>query len=192
MPKVVNHDERRQELVEASWQVIAEEGLESLTMRKIAAAAGCTTGRLTHYFANREELVLAALTAAYDAAAIRMADARKAGGTARERLLAMLEETLPLDAERLREWKIWIAFWGAAAADTALARENDIRHDRWRDAILPLIREIAPEADAGYEAARLIGIVDGLGLQAAISPTVQNRSRACDTLARHLAALGHN
>ena len=191
MPKVVNHDERRQELVEASWQVIAEDGLESLTMRKIAAAAGCTTGRLTHYFANREELVLAALKAAYDAAAARMADARKASGTARERLQSMLEETLPLDEERLREWKIWIAFWAAAAADAGLARENDVRHDRWKDAILPLIREISPAADAGYEAARLIGIVDGLGLQAAISPTMENRSRARDMLARHLAALNH-
>lgn len=189
MPKVVDHDERRRELVEASWQVIADEGLESLTMRKIAAAAGCTTGRLTHYFPNRETLVLVALKAAYDAAALRMAEARKRQGTARTRLQAMLEETLPLDEERLREWKIWIAFWGAAAADIALAKENDARHDRWQEAILPLICEIAPACDAAYEAARLIGIVDGLGLQAAISPTAENRERARNTLVRHLKTL---
>ncbi|HCX67966.1 TetR/AcrR family transcriptional regulator [Parvibaculum sp.] len=192
MPKVVDHDERRRELMEASWQVIADEGLESLTMRKIAAAAGCTTGRLTHYFANREELVLAALKAAYDAAAIRMAAALEADGTPRERLLTMLEETLPLDEVRLREWKIWIAFWGAAAADASLAGENDTRHDRWREALLPLIREIAPESDADYEATRLIGIVDGLGLQAAIRPTAQNRNRAQTVLATHLRSLGKN
>lgn len=189
MPKVVDHDERRRELMEASWQVIADEGLESLTMRKIAAAAGCTTGRLTHYFANREELVLAALKAAYDAAAIRMAAALEADGTPRERLLTMLEETLPLDEVRLREWKIWIAFWGAAAADASLASENDTRHDRWREALLPLIREIVPESDADYEATRLIGIVDGLGLQAAIRPTAQNRNRAQTALATHLRSL---
>jgi len=189
MPKVIDHDERRRELMEASWQVIAAEGLESLTMRKIAAAAGCTTGRLTHYFANREELVLAALKAAYDAAAIRMAAALEADGTPRERLLTMLEETLPLDEVRLREWKIWIAFWGAAAADASLASENDTRHDRWREALLPLIREIVPESDADYEATRLIGIVDGLGLQAAIRPTAQNRNRAQTALATHLRSL---
>ncbi len=117
MPKIVDHDTRRREIVEASWQVIAGEGLDGVTMRKIAAAADCTTGRLTHYFANREELVLAALRAVYDAAASRMAVARAADGTPRQRLLRMLEETLPLDDARLREWKIWIAFWGAAAAD---------------------------------------------------------------------------
>ena len=40
MPKIIDHDERRQELIEASWAVIAAEGLEGVTMRKIATAAG--------------------------------------------------------------------------------------------------------------------------------------------------------
>ncbi|MEP0709312.1 TetR/AcrR family transcriptional regulator [Parvibaculum sp.] len=189
MPKIVDHDTRRREIVEASWQVIAGEGLDGVTMRKIAAAADCTTGRLTHYFANREELVLAALRAVYDAAASRMAVARAADGTPRQRLLRMLEETLPLDDARLREWKIWIAFWGAAAADRTLAKENDDRHDRWRASILPFIREIAPSADAAYEAERLVGIVNGLGLEAAINPTSRNRTRVRETLARHLESV---
>ena len=68
MPKLIDHDLRRRELVEASWQVIADEGLEGVTMRKVAAAARCTTGRITHYFENREELLLAALRAVYSAA----------------------------------------------------------------------------------------------------------------------------
>lgn len=189
MPKIVDHDARRREIVEASWEVIAGEGLDGLTMRKIAAAAGCTTGRLTHYFANREELVLAALRAVYAAAAERMTAARDAGGTARERLLHMLEETLPLDEARLREWKIWIAFWGAAASDERLAAENDVRHEEWRASIRPFIREIAPSADADDEAARLVGIVNGLGLEAAISPTGPNRVRAREILERSLEAL---
>ena len=47
MPKVVDHAVRRAELVDAAWRVIAEEGLEAATMRRIAEAAGCTTGRVT-------------------------------------------------------------------------------------------------------------------------------------------------
>ncbi len=189
MPKIVDHDARRREIVEASWKVIAGEGLDGLTMRKIAAAAGCTTGRLTHYFANREALVLAALRAVYSAAAVRMTEALEAGGTAGERLLRILEETLPLDEMRLHEWKVWIAFWAAAAANETLAQENDVRHERWRDAILPLIAEIAPASDPTYEAVRIMGIVDGLGIQAAVHPTAENRARARETLAAHLRAL---
>ena len=189
MPKIVDHDARRRAIVEASWEVIAGEGLDGLTMRKIATAAGCTTGRLTHYFADREELVLAALRAVYAAAAARMAVARDADGPPRQRLLRMLEETLPLDEARLREWKIWIAFWAAAAADNTLARENDARHNEWRASIRPLICDIAPSADAAHEAERLVGLVNGLGLEAAISPTKQNRARARETLIRHLESL---
>ena len=45
MPKQVDHGARRRQLVEASWAVIAREGLEGATLRKVAAAANCTTAR---------------------------------------------------------------------------------------------------------------------------------------------------
>ncbi|MBA4102389.1 MAG: TetR/AcrR family transcriptional regulator, partial [Arthrobacter sp.] len=36
MPKIVDHDERRLELVDATWRIIARQGLEGATMREIA------------------------------------------------------------------------------------------------------------------------------------------------------------
>ncbi|MAB14067.1 TetR family transcriptional regulator C-terminal domain-containing protein [Parvibaculum sp.] len=189
MPKLIDHDLRRRELVEASWQVIADEGLEALTMRKVAAAAGCTTGRITHYFENREELVLAALRAVYDAAGERMAEAAKSTLPPAEKLLLHLEETLPLDAKRLREWKVWIAFWSAAASNPELAAENDRSHQLWRKSLVPLIEALAPGTDAAREADILSGIADGLGLQAAVNFTPANRARARDTLAACVARL---
>jgi len=189
MPKLIDHDLRRRELVEASWQVIAEEGLEGVTMRKVAAAAGCTTGRITHYFENREELVLAALKAVYDMAAERMAAAAESDLPPAEKLMLHLEEGLPLDRNRHREWKVWIAFWSAAASTPELAAENDRRHRIWRKAMIPLIRAMAPTADCEREADILSGIVDGLGLEAAVSYTPANRARARDTVAAYVARL---
>lgn len=182
MPKIVDHDARRAELVAASWNVIAREGLEGLTMRKVAAAAGCTTGRITHYFADREALVLAALTGAYDACAARMAAVAASDRDPADKLLGVLEETLPLDDTRLHEWRIWIAFWGAAATDPDLAEENDHRHVLWTRFLEPLIAEIAPACDAAHEARVLSGIVDGLGLLAAVHPTPANRKLARGTV----------
>ena len=121
MPKIVDHQARRREIVEASWRVIAADGLAGVTMRKIADAAGCSTGRLTHYFANREEIVLAALRAVYHAARARLERVGSGASPAPEKLIAFLEETLPLDRVRLLEWKVWIAFWSAAAAAPLLA-----------------------------------------------------------------------
>ncbi|MBG51750.1 MAG: hypothetical protein CML99_04935 [Rhodobiaceae bacterium] len=121
MPKIIDHDERRQELIEASWAVIAAEGLEGVTMRKIATAAGCTTGRITHYFADREALILAALSAVNAATSARIDALLQQDKPVFERLLAAAHEALPLDAARLLEWKVWIAFWGAATVTAALS-----------------------------------------------------------------------
>ncbi|WP_422363776.1 TetR/AcrR family transcriptional regulator [Pyruvatibacter mobilis] len=110
MPKIVDHKARRAELVEASWKVIETEGLDGLTMRKVASAAGCTTGRITHYFPDREALVLAALRAANEAAKARTTALLAKDLPPRARLQKCVEEGLPLDRQRQREWKVWIAF----------------------------------------------------------------------------------
>ena len=189
MPKIVDHDMRRQELVEESWRVIARDGLEGVTMRKVAAAANCTTGRITHYFSNREDLILAAMRAVYNAAGKRMAVISAGNLDPAAKLQRHLEETLPLDEERLEEWKVWIAFWSAASSNPDLAGENDRRHRKWRNSLIPLITGIAPQADAGLEADILLGIVDGTGLQAAVNSTPANRARAKKAVAEQVSRL---
>ena len=59
MPRIVDVDVRRAELTDATARVIARSGIEAATMREIAAEAGWTTGALTHYFADKRELLLA-------------------------------------------------------------------------------------------------------------------------------------
>lgn len=189
MPKIIDHDTRRRELVEASWNVIATEGLEGLTMRKIAAAADCTTGRITHYFANREALVLAALQSAYDASATRLNAIIAADLEPLEQLRQALEETLPLNQQRLREWKVWIAYWTAATTQPGLAQQNDTHHDRWLEAMMPLVQKVAPGLNVRQETHLLLSLVDGLGLRAAVNPTRKNLKAARDTLQTHLDQL---
>ena len=58
MPKVVDIEQRRAELAEAASRLIARAGIESATMREVAAEAGWTTGALTHYFSDKRELLL--------------------------------------------------------------------------------------------------------------------------------------
>jgi len=192
MPKIVDHDTRRAELVEASWKVIAAEGLEGLTMRKVAEAAGCTTGRITHYFADREALVLAALRAVNGAAGNRTDALLSGNAPPRQKLILCLEEGLPLDRTRQLEWKVWIAFWAAAASNPDLAKENDARHQGWIRALSPLIAAVAPKADAEHEARILMGILDGLGLIAAINPTARNKTNAKEAVHTHVADLIKN
>jgi len=46
VPKIVGHDERRLELVDATWRIIARHGMEGATLREIATEAGFAHGAL--------------------------------------------------------------------------------------------------------------------------------------------------
>lgn len=54
-----DHDAKRSELMTAAIAVTAREGYAGASMRKVAKQAGCTTGTVTYYFANKEEMDMA-------------------------------------------------------------------------------------------------------------------------------------
>lgn len=56
MPKLVDHDKYRQELLEGSFDCFAEHGYAAVTMRDLAKHLGVSTGTLYHYFKSKEEL----------------------------------------------------------------------------------------------------------------------------------------
>jgi len=195
VPKAVDRTEKRAEFVAASWNVIASNGLRAATLRRVASEAGCTTGSLTHYFPDRRSLLTASLRSAHFQAGARMLKATKHASTAFERLEAVLLEALPLDALRMREWRVWLAFWAEAMNDPELAKENERRYAQWRnllsDVVSPLV---ADSRDADREVDHLIALIDGLGLQLARNAEdgtgLETRRRACvDTLGRALLGL---
>ena len=171
MPKVVDHAQRRSELVAATWAVVAAEGIEAATVRRIAEEAGCTTGRITHYFADKEEVLVAALRRVHQAAGRRMLAAiGPLSGLAA--LRAVLAEALPLDQERILEWRVWLAFWGSAATSTRLQAEQHERYREWRGMLKRVLA--TAQLPAGVDLDRLVdqivALVDGFGLQGVLDP----------------------
>ncbi len=168
MPKSVDPSERRAELVAASCEVIATEGLKGATLRRVAAEAGCTTGALTHYFSDRRSLLIDALRAVHYQAGQRMAEAAKRASSDLERLTAVLLEALPLDAPRLREWRVWLAFWAESMNDAELAEENARRYAEWRALLQEVVGPLTRNAtQTEQEVAQLVALIDGLGLRVA-------------------------
>ncbi|WP_019498511.1 TetR/AcrR family transcriptional regulator [Pseudanabaena sp. PCC 6802] len=56
MPKIVDRDRYRKELLDRSFDLFAEKGYGSITMRQIAQGLGVSTGTLYHYFPSKEAL----------------------------------------------------------------------------------------------------------------------------------------
>ncbi|MFT4977380.1 MAG: AcrR family transcriptional regulator [Myxococcota bacterium] len=56
MPKVVDHEARRLEILERCFGLFAEQGYAALSMRSIARALGFSTGTLYYYFDSKEAI----------------------------------------------------------------------------------------------------------------------------------------
>lgn len=121
MPKIVDHEQRRDEIALVACRVVAEHGFDQATIVRIAREAGYTTGMVAHYYDTKQEIVIAALRLI-----LRRIEARlmRPQGEARADLLTVLTEALPVDAERFTECAFWTAFWGQVSADKKLKRIN--------------------------------------------------------------------
>lgn len=56
MPKIVNHEQYRKELLSKCFDLFAAKGYAAITMRQISAGLKVSTGTLYHYFPNKQAL----------------------------------------------------------------------------------------------------------------------------------------
>ncbi len=61
LPKIVDHERRRDEIALVACRVVAAYGFDQATIVRIAREAGYTTGMVAHYFDTKQEIVIAAL-----------------------------------------------------------------------------------------------------------------------------------
>ncbi len=114
MPKIVDSDQQRREISAQAARWIASRGLETLSLRNVAALHGCSKGMVQHYFADKEELLFGALlhvTAAYAAREQESVD----GYIGLERIERRFLVILPVSDSLRDEWVVRLAFYARAA-----------------------------------------------------------------------------
>ena len=74
----------------AAADPFAERGLDATTMEELAATTGVPKATLYYYFESKEDILAFLFTEILDEVATAVADATKAGGTASERLAAVI------------------------------------------------------------------------------------------------------
>ena len=144
MPKIVDHDARRLELVEVTWRVIAHRGFDGVTLRDVAAEAGFANGALKPYFPTRASLVRATFTHVFGRTNARVESSIR-GLSGLGALHAFALEVLPLDEDRLDEARVVIPFWQAAIHDPEFSALNDEAMLQWRSWIRGWLAEAASQ-----------------------------------------------
>lgn len=194
MPKRVDHQQRRRELADAVWRVVAREGLDGTSLQLVADQAGWSIGSLRHYFASKADLLVFALHHAGDRIEERIGRL-PASDRALGRLRAVIAELLPLDTARREEALVWLAFIARATTDPTLA---PVAEDVWRQLHDPLVAritqaihsgELPAHIDAEREATRLQALIDGLVVHMVSAPHHAPPELALAVVDHHLAAL---
>ena len=190
MPKIVDWEARRDEILSATWRVIARDGIAGATITAIAREAGCSRGILAHYFDDKADILGSALVMSHRRVVARM-EARAAGLTGLDALRAVLAEALPLDAERDLEAQIEISFWSRALGSPSLRRLQHAEFDRFAGRLHAHLAEAAklgelrPGADLDLIAHQILVLIDGLSAERVLYPdrvTPDRQRRLLDDL----------
>lgn len=177
MPKIVDHDERRQKLLEASWRVIVRSGLEKTTIRELAKESGYSHGTWAYYFEDKEDILVSALRLQHKRIEARIAR-HLAEHDGIDALRLVILESLPLDEQRLFEAQLEMNFWVRAMTTEQVGEYVISVFQDFQRLLKKLVRR---SREAGQLTTKLaddevvsevVLLIDALSVEAALSPTL--------------------
>ncbi len=191
MPKIVDHDMRRSQIVDAVIGVVHRDGYAGVSVRSVAEEAGWSTGAIRHYFVSQQELIAFAMADLAERVHRRI-DVAGQRATDVEDVARLLEEVLPLDATRRAESEVWMALAIAARTEPQLATVWREVHGQLRglmeSCVLMLGQVSGQEFDVQTETDRLHALIDGMALHGTLAPRL-SAARMRATLRLHLVEL---
>ncbi len=195
MPRLVDHQERRRSIIETTWQLIAEQGIENASMRDIARACGyAAPGVLAHYFPNKDALLLASYELICERTNERIAAATE-GRRGLAALRGLCLEIIPADPLTVVEARVAISFWQRAQTEESLRSVGRDALLHWRSLMMGFLAEAEhdgeclPLSDPDAIVDELLNTMMGLHVTSMLDPHVVTGSRQRHMMERALARL---
>lgn len=185
MPKLIDHDERREHIIDVTWALIVEGGIEAATMREIAAKAGFANGALKHYFPSKAKIVEGTFDRAMRIVGSGL-NPEQGRGLAGLRALGLA--ALPKDEESITAGRVLMAYWEMSLANEEMRDRYEAFLTDWRALILRYLAEGRADGDIVTTTPDEV-LVDELVLLTAgsnIMTLVGRRYTTVDLVERHL------
>ncbi|MFI2434919.1 TetR/AcrR family transcriptional regulator [Streptomyces sp. NPDC018693] len=153
--------------------MIAERGLEKLTMAGLGREVGMSSGHLLYYFRSKDELLLQTLEWSEGRLGVERGRVLTRQATARERLDAYVDLYVP-DGHRDPHWTLWLEVWNRSqnADGDARDRQAAIEGAWHRDLVALLAEGISRgefrRVDPDRFASRVRALLDGFSIHVAI------------------------
>jgi AcrR family transcriptional regulator len=184
VPRIVDHERRRREIADAAWAVISRAGIDAASLQRIASELGSTTGSVTHYFSNKEELISFAFERTTTASFDDIESATTRVGPGLPRLRIALERWTPLLASSGSTGSAVLSYWGLAVSEPMYAQLHQKSYLIWEAMLERFMREaidlgqIARDIDIQSEIRILMTFADGLLVGGVLEPKRVTRARS--------------
>lgn len=193
MSRTADLPAQQERLSRAVWEVLAGQGIERLTIRAVAAAAGCTTGLVMHRFPNRRALLRHARELLHERTRRRVETLEAQAATPRAALHAVLAQGMALDEDAATESVVWVGFLAAAVGDEELTALHHANNQAWRERIGRLVSSVVPDWPPDRvttTAFALVALVEGAAALASADPATYPPAAQQAMLDATLAAFG--
>ncbi|MDZ4394568.1 TetR/AcrR family transcriptional regulator [Cypionkella sp.] len=169
-----SEERRREDLIAAALDLVAEGGLHAATVRAIADRAGVTPGLIRHYFTSKEELTRVAYQRLMeqmtrDSAAVLLDGANNPTAQLANFTAASVS---PPVADSVAVG-LWAAFVHDVRRDAAMREIHTANYLAFRDMLQRLIAALprsSSDAQLRRDAIACNGVIDGLWLEGSILP----------------------
>ncbi|MBW3107393.1 transcriptional regulator BetI [Providencia rettgeri] len=171
MPKIGMQSIRKQQLIQATLDVINEVGMQEASFVLIARKAGVSTGIISHYFRDKNGLLEATMRhIQYQLGfAVAMRLRMLTGAEAKLRIQAIVEGNFDPTQTSEAAMKTWLAFWASSMHQPNLNRLQQVNDRRLYSNLSYEFGRVLNKADARMAAKGLAALIDGLWLRSALS-----------------------
>ncbi|HVR58449.1 MAG TPA: TetR/AcrR family transcriptional regulator [Pseudolabrys sp.] len=161
------------------YDLIAEKGIENVTMRQVAEAAKISLGTITYHFQTKESLIAAALESGYELPDDW--DQYKGSPIAQLRRVALF---YALQSPNSRWWGFWINCVAMSTRNPEIQAQQAKRFDRQREFWIKLIdegkaaQEVRADSPTEETVDQMLVEVHGLMMLQMVKPTSKMRTTA--------------
>jgi TetR/AcrR family transcriptional repressor of bet genes len=177
---------RKQQLINATLESVAQYGLQKTTIVTISKIAGLSSGIISHYFGGKQGLIEATVKFLLEQLKIALLE-RISDQTlsAPERLKMIVEANFTQLQRSIPATKTWLSFWAQSMHEPGLARLQNINSKRLYSNLLFSFRQIFDEDLALIASNQTAAMIDGFWLRSALSPNPEEAFKQAQQLCKN-------
>lgn len=185
----------RRLVLDAVVRVLVRDGLDHLSVRRVAADAQVSIGAVQYHFATKDALLIAAadhVTSQFKARADELTsrvlaeEGPMAAFLAFCRLLANAQHLPDEDPDDTAASVVWLWYAAKATQPGVVADAFTTGWSQTEAYLQALLVKLAPQLDAVAEAGHLLALLDGLAVARAAEPNRMPATRADSIIRRHI------